>query len=68
MKKRHRLLELEAQVRRLESDLRDARERIALLEKRLSQPLVPAPPQPINPWYPYWGTPVWTGTQSHFAR
>lgn len=59
MKKRQRLLEIEAQVRRLELDLRDARERIAVLEKR-SIPCVPMPvPQPpITPWNP--GVPVWS--------
>lgn len=65
MKKGQRLRELEAQVRRLEIDLSDTRERIAILEKQTSIPLVPIPAAPptISPWMPPHG-PVWTGDDS----
>lgn len=65
MKKGQRLRELEAQVGRLEADLKDARERISMLEKQVLVPTIssqwPAaiPWNPINPHGPFFtGSPL----------
>ena len=59
MKKGQRLRELEAQVGRLEADLKDARERMSVMEKQIFVPTIssqwPAaiPLNPVSPHGPF---------------